>query len=832
MKQMKRLTALVLAALLVLSALPLGAAAQDPLPASIRELVPMELKKENLRPLDSDEIVPMNTAATSGTCGDNLTWSYENTNLTISGNGDMYNYSAENPAPWYDPNRVIAYITIEEGVTSIGSCAFSGSLGLNECHIPASVTHVGKHAFSGITHCNLYFWGDAPEFDEEAFWEFDGRAYHFRPWDEGKLLNYWGKLTWQRGNVVLSVDNKQLYALNEAIDADSLIFRAYVYEYKSFAYSPGKVTVGKYDNSTYGQKTVTITADGFELPYTYYVTDGQNHLDGITVEYDPFLYYNGGMQYVHPVVKSGDNILRPGEHYQVIHENNMEVGEGSFTITGMGIYEAFQKTYRFSILKTDLSDATIFIDDVKFYGIPAEPEVFVSLIRNGSEQMLLEGEDYILTYENDVNVGTATVNVVGIGGYYGTASQTFQIVQGETSVSGMGAYNGSALDGVLTEDYYYSEGILCPGVLTVSLDSQYPHVGYYSLYKIVNEEAVLVTEYETTYGVFSYTKFTYDFTEVYNSDNPDGGETYMLVYNWIDSNYDIFTGVLMLFVPSKVPDAASMVMGQVPEDGDFRREFLVAAGEDGVVENVIWTTSDKSVFTVDKGVVTLVKPGSAVITAQAGDISVSHDGIVAAKELADGTIFSYDPASGSAAVIYDGQMLQAGTDYTLTTHTADGVTEVWAAGTGLFTGYLMRQFDAKSGEALGHTHSFDYACDDTCGTCDFTRETGHQYGVSWMKDQNGHWHGCTVCGDKADYAEHTLNENGECTICGPLFTPGDLNGNFEVNEDDAIYLLQHVLLPDFFPVDQEVDYNHDGQVNEDDAIYLLQHVLLPEFFPL
>ena len=46
------------------------------------------------------------------------------------------------------------------------------------------------------------------------------------------------------------------------------------------------------------------------------------------------------------------------------------------------------------------------------------------------------------------------------------------------------------------------------------------------------------------------------------------------------------------------------------------------------------------------------------------------------------------------------------------------------------------------------------------------------------------------------------------------------------------YLLQHILLPDFFPVAQAVDYNMDGQVNEDDAIYLLQHVLLPEFFPL
>ena len=61
---------------------------------------------------------------------------------------------------------------------------------------------------------------------------------------------------------------------------------------------------------------------------------------------------------------------------------------------------------------------------------------------------------------------------------------------------------------------------------------------------------------------------------------------------------------------------------------------------------------------------------------------------------------------------------------------------------------------------------------------------------------------------------------------------GDLDGNGMVTEDDAIYLLQHVLLPEFFPVTENVDFDSSGEIDEDDAIYLLQHVLLPEFFPL
>lgn len=61
---------------------------------------------------------------------------------------------------------------------------------------------------------------------------------------------------------------------------------------------------------------------------------------------------------------------------------------------------------------------------------------------------------------------------------------------------------------------------------------------------------------------------------------------------------------------------------------------------------------------------------------------------------------------------------------------------------------------------------------------------------------------------------------------------GDLDGLLGINEDDAIYLLQHVLMPEIFPVEQDVDFDKSGTVNEDDAIFLLQHVLMPEIFPL
>ena len=62
--------------------------------------------------------------------------------------------------------------------------------------------------------------------------------------------------------------------------------------------------------------------------------------------------------------------------------------------------------------------------------------------------------------------------------------------------------------------------------------------------------------------------------------------------------------------------------------------------------------------------------------------------------------------------------------------------------------------------------------------------------------------------------------------------PGDMDGNDMVNEEDAIYLLRHILVPDLYPVQGEADWNGDNTVNEEDAIYLLRHVLVPDLYPL
>ena len=71
-----------------------------------------------------------------------------------------------------------------------------------------------------------------------------------------------------------------------------------------------------------------------------------------------------------------------------------------------------------------LAEADIHIEDVCYYdGSPQTPKMTVTL----HTKVLIEKSDYTVTYQNNVNAGTATVTVTGEGIYSGSASTLFTI---------------------------------------------------------------------------------------------------------------------------------------------------------------------------------------------------------------------------------------------------------------------------------------------------------------------------------------------------------------------------------------------------------------------
>ncbi len=106
-------------------------------------------------------------AASSGTCGDDLTWDLDDSgNLTISGQGEMdHYYPGYRDAPW---GKDVESVRIEGGATSVGSYAFYGCKSLMSVTIADPVKAIGDLSFAGCTNLRYVFLPDSVEYIGEG----------------------------------------------------------------------------------------------------------------------------------------------------------------------------------------------------------------------------------------------------------------------------------------------------------------------------------------------------------------------------------------------------------------------------------------------------------------------------------------------------------------------------------------------------------------------------------------------------------------------------------------------------------------------------------------
>ena len=110
--------------------------------------------------------------------------------------------------------------------------------------------------------------------------------------------------------------------------------------------------------------------------------------------------------------------------------------------TNVGKY-ASQKLYSFRIVG-NLKDATIeAVPDQDYTGSAIKPSIKIAHPgKAGSNKTLVEGTDYKLSYKNNVEAGTATITVTGIGYYTGTSKTTFTIVRSQEVWKRLAGKNG------------------------------------------------------------------------------------------------------------------------------------------------------------------------------------------------------------------------------------------------------------------------------------------------------------------------------------------------------------------------------------------------------
>ena len=86
----------------------------------------------------------------SGMCGNNVRWTFEPTDgtLTLSGSGEMTNFSEWEPnSPWFGFRENIKTISIGDSITRIGNYAFYQCYNIDRITIPCNVTDISNTAF-------------------------------------------------------------------------------------------------------------------------------------------------------------------------------------------------------------------------------------------------------------------------------------------------------------------------------------------------------------------------------------------------------------------------------------------------------------------------------------------------------------------------------------------------------------------------------------------------------------------------------------------------------------------------------------------------------------
>ena len=75
----------------------------------------------------------------------------------------------------------------------------------------------------------------------------------------------------------------------------------------------------------------------------------------------------------------------------------------------------------------------------------------------------------------------------------------------------------------------------------------------------------------------------------------------------------------------------------------------------------------------------------------------------------------------------------------------------------------------------------------------------------------------------------TITEKSESDV-----VVGDINGDGNVDIDDAILLFNHSMMPDLFEISYtgNIDFTKDGNVDIEDAILLFNYSMMPDLFPI
>ena len=181
-----------------------------------------------------------------------------------------------------------------------------------------------------------------------------------------------------------------------------------------------------YSNLNAGQAKCRITGKGNYSGYTDVAfTISPKSVSSLSFSAIDAQYYTGSAITPEVVIQNDSVTLVKNTDYTLSYASNTSVGKATVTVTGKGNYKGTQ-SLTFSILQRNIADVSVSsIADRIYTGSEQKP----ALTLQYQKKTLTKGTDYDVTYSQNVNVGEATVILIGKGNYTGSRVVHFNITE-------------------------------------------------------------------------------------------------------------------------------------------------------------------------------------------------------------------------------------------------------------------------------------------------------------------------------------------------------------------------------------------------------------------
>lgn len=212
--------------------------------------------------------------------------------------------------------------------------------------------------------------------------------------------------------------------------------------------------------------TATITATAGNHTATYKLTQAGSGID-VTADQKTIVYkewwetenlLDNIKQSIHVTCADCHNNLRRDKDYEVIVSDYKKTGKVDVTIKGIGAFEGMTAKTSVNVEYHKHGEQGYRIDNLysgyNWTGKEVKPDVTIRCADCNKE--LKEGTDYKLEYKNNVNVGTATVKVVGMGAYEGVDQTANFEIEEDCGWNGIAVNDNAYQDGDHIGTYKWS----------------------------------------------------------------------------------------------------------------------------------------------------------------------------------------------------------------------------------------------------------------------------------------------------------------------------------------------------------------------------------------